>query len=292
MQSAPSYLENSVLFTGTGTSGSWVIRGQQIGRQLDASVIHNARAPSICKFDVVVVVKRVPETLLIELRKAGRPWILDVVDFYPQPICSQWSRSEAIGWVRERLRYLKPTAVIWPNARMQKDCGFDGPSVFISHHHRPGIVANPIRETVRTIGYEGAANYLEGWMPDIQEQCQKRNWKFVVNPKNLADLDIVLALRGGQWDGYCQQHWKSNVKLANAQGSGTPFIGQPEDGYQETASGAEYWTSNARQLEQAFDWLSPLGNRKSVSEKLKEKAFTVEEASQQYREFICAVSSS
>lgn len=268
----------NILFTGRGTSGSWQCRGAQLGAALSAVVKPNATLADCKSADIIVVVKRVGEDTLDTIRKSGRPWVLDVVDFYPQPGCSAWSGAEAIGWVRHRLKELRPTAVIWPNHRMRQDCDTGLPGVTLFHHHRPGIRRNPIREQVHMVGYEGAPAYIEKLRASIDRECMRRGWTFVENPVELANVDIVLALRAGVWDCYATAHWKSNVKLANAHGSGTPFIGQRECGYLETASGAEYWADDAGGLATCFDWLTPQSTREQVADRFIHKAYTVQEA--------------
>lgn len=137
---------------------------------------------------------------------------------------------------------------------MAEDCeGFGIPVLWLPHHHRPGIARNPIREEIRKVGYEGSPQYINQWRPHIEAECQRIGAEFVVNPPRLADVDVVLALRDAK--GYAPRFWKSNVKLANAHGSGTPFIGCRESGYIETASGAEYWADNPVELRVAMDWL-------------------------------------
>lgn len=276
-----------LLFTGNGHAGSWVCRGEQIGAALGATVAPRAGLADFRAADLTVAVKRVPDERLAALRASGKPWVYDIVDPYPQPACSDWDREAAIVWTRRWLAHLKPHGVIWPNRRMQDDVGFEGPQAVIYHHHRPGIRSNPIRERVSVVGYEGAAAYIEPWRETIEDECALRGWSFVVNPDHLAELDIVLALRGGRWDGYVQKHWKSNVKLANAHGSGTPFIGSPECGYAETASGCEYWATDPRSLRMSFDWLEGQSTREQVSDRFRQRAVKVDQAAAQYREFLC-----
>jgi hypothetical protein len=276
-----------LLFTGNGTAGSWLCRGHQIGYALGATVDPLAGVKEFAAADVTVVVKRVNDERLAALRAAGRPWVLDVLDFYPQPEAASWSQREAIQWAQARLKKLSPTGVIWPNARMAEDVGFSGAQSVIYHHHRPGIRRNPIRRDVKLVGYEGAAPYIEKWRPHIEAECDKRGWQFVLNPPQLAELDIVLALRGGNWNGYVPEHWKSNVKLANAHGSGTPFIGSPECGYRETASGCEYWASDLGSLRTAFDWLTEQRARENVSDRFLQRAYSVDQAATAYRGFLC-----
>lgn len=277
----------NLLFTGNGTAGSWIVRGEQIGQALGAHVAPKATVADFKAADLTVCVKRVPEARLLALRASGKPWVLDVLDFYPQPLCSTWGASEAIRWAQARLAFLRPDGVIWPNQRMAEDVGFNGPQAVIYHHHRPGIRRNPIRERVSVVGYEGAAPYVDGWRAHIESECDKRGWRFAINPPSLAETDIVLALRGGPWNGYVPEHWKSNVKLANAHGSGTPFVGSPEEGYRETQTGAEYWARDLGGLRMAFDWLTPPKNREAVAERFLANAYTLDQAAKDYRAFLC-----
>lgn len=278
-----------LLFTGGGKAGSWKCRGEQLGAACGGAVSAEAGLAEFRAADVIVVVKRAPDERLAALRASGKPWVLDIVDFYPQPHCSEWTREEAIQWVRLRLKYLQPNAVIWPNKKMMEDVGFGGPQMVLYHHHRPGIRSNPIRKEVQVVGYEGSPPYIEAWRPHIEAECDKRGWRFVINPEHLAECDIVLALRGGRWNGYVPANWKSNVKLANAHGSGTPFIGSPEAGYQETASGCEYWAKDAGSLRTAFDWLTEQRARENISDRFRQKAYPVEKAAEDLCGFLTSL---
>lgn len=275
-----------VLITGKGTSGSWKIRGEQLGPAMGAQVVPMASIEDCRAADVILVVKRAPDALLQNIRASGRPWIYDVVDAYPQPACGTWGEMESKAWLKEHLARLKPDAVIYPSERMSKDAG--GGKV-LYHHHRPGIQRNPIRKEIKRIGYEGAPSYVDGWRKAIDAQCARIGAEFVINPVNMADVDVVLALRDKNHAGYPQRMWKSNVKLANAHGSGTPFIGMPEPGYQETASGCEYWATDGEELGRALDWLAPQTTRKHVSEKFLKSAITVQQVAEQCRCWIEAL---
>lgn len=278
-----------VLFTGRGASGSYQIRAVQMAAALGARETAMATVEDCRAADVIVVVKRIPEQLLLNIRKSGRPWVYDIVDAYPQPKCTNWTEGVAKAWLAEHLRQLRPDAVIWPNERMQEDGGGSGAVIY--HHHRPKIDVNPIRERIEVIGYEGALAYLHGWQEAVEIECRARGARFVVNPERLADVDVVLALRGKSWNGYVQQSWKSNVKLANAHGSGTPFIGAPEAGYMETACGAEYWATTHASLSVALDWLEPKSTRQEVGARFLKSAFTIDHAAERYRDVLCALKS-
>lgn len=275
-----------LLFTGGGKAGSWKCRGEQLGQALGATVAPLAGLSDFRAADVTVVVKRVPDERLAALRASGKPWVLDIVDFYPQPHCSEWSREEAIRWAQARLRYLQPSGVIWPNRKMMEDVGFNGPQAVIYHHHRPGIRSNPIRKDVKIVCYEGSPPYIEAWRAHIESECDKRGWRFVINPEHMADCDIVLALRGGRWNGYVPKNWKSNVKLANAHGSGTPFLGSPEAGYSETATGCEYWATDAGSLRTSFDWLTDQRAREQISDRFRAHAIPVDRAAEDLWQFV------
>lgn len=267
-----------VAVTGRGKAGSWQMRGQQLGAAIGAHVESQMR--SFAGFDAVVVVKRTPADVIEGIRKAGVPWVYDFVDAYPQPTCSQWSRDQAIVWARETLAYLKPNAVIWPTERMRDDCDpFQRVrGAVIPHHCRAGAAINPVRPRVARIGYEGALPYLACWEAAIRKECASRGIEFVCNPQRLADLDIVVAFRGGEWSGYVQRHWKSHVKLANAHGSGTPFVGQRESGYLENASGCEYWAESMMEFRTAIDWLAEQPARQIVSDRFQASAYRIEDA--------------
>jgi hypothetical protein len=272
-----------ILFTGRGTSGSWQIRGEQLGSRI-GTVKPKATLDDIKAADLVVVVKRVNDELLDSLRKSGKPWIFDAVDFYPQPASSSWSKSQAVAWVRGQLNKYQPDAVIWPNMAMMSDCGGQFRECVLYHHYKPAIAINPIRPEVKTVGYEGSLRYIGGYMKTILKECELRGWDFTTNPAHLAELDIVLAVRDKP--GYASHNWKSNVKLANAHGTGTPFIGPMESGYLETASGAEEWIKDHGELSGAFDRLSCYETRKAIKDKFLKAAIPVEKTVERLKAFL------
>jgi|SRR6188768_965435 len=277
-----------ILVTGKGSAASWIIRGEQIGRALGATVKPHATVQDIRAHDVVFVVKRVPTELLQALRRADRPWVYDIVDAYPQRIGEFMNQRMAISWVHDWLAQLNPTRVIWPNDRMQADCAavVGMPGDVIYHHARPGIAANPIRPRILRVGYEGRPAYLEGWHETIERECKRIGAEFVVNPAQLADVDVVFALRGSQWRSYPSVHWKSNVKLANAQASGTPIICSREAGYIETHTGGEYWCDTPEELRTALAWLETQDARTSAAQWLRTKPWPLVEHAEQVREVL------
>lgn len=257
-----------LLITGKGTSGSWKIRAEQLGRTIGATVVPNAR--DVASFDQVVLVKRPTADLLQRIHRAGLPLIWDQVDPWPQPVGNGWDRARCMEWLSDQVRAIRPAGIVAPTQAMAHDCeGFGVPVLALPHHARPGLRQNPIRP-LKVIGYEGGQQYLGRWLPIIQRQCAARGVQFVINPAEVVDVDILLALR--DCEGYAPRHWKSNVKLANAQGSGTPVICNREAGYLETASGAEQWADDEEELAAALDALTPTEARRAAAQTLRAAA--------------------
>lgn len=267
----------NVLVTGNGKSGSWKIRGEQLGAAIGATVL--PRAAAVVGYDLVVAVKRPPLV-------TGVPIVYDILDAWPQPAGNAWGKPECMTWLRKSVAAIRPVGIVAATRAMAADCAeFGVPVLALPHHARPGLGRNPIREQVQVVGYEGAEHYIVGWRPLIEDECRRRGWRLVVNPARLADVDIVLALRGAT--GYAPRHWKSNVKLANAQASGTPFIGCREAGYMETAVGAcEKWADTPEELAQAFDALTPQGERRRAAQWMLSVAPTLDQLAGTYRAWL------
>lgn len=253
-----------ILVTGGGSSGSWQIRGAQLGSAIGATVQVDASQELIGKHDIVVLVKRHKDGLLNRLQKKRVVW--DIVDSYPQPVGNLWDRFACMSWLESKLRLIKPVAVVAATEVMAKDCESLGyKAICIPHHARQGLKRTGIRP-MRVVGYEGGLQHLGAWRHWLEEQCKRRGWVFVPQAAALNDLDIVVALR--EYNGYASRNYKSNVKLANAQASGTPIICNRAAGYQETASGGEFWADDSQEVCAAFDDLEGVSARKHVSDML------------------------
>lgn len=271
-----------VLVTGKGTSGSWQIRGEQLGRAIGAEV--RPMALDVAPYDLAILVKRAPTELLERLHKASTPIVWDVVDAWPQPAGNDWDEKRCRGWMQEMVVRIQPAGIVAATEQMAQDCErFRVPVLWLPHHARPGLRTNPIRP-VRVVGYEGAEHYLGSWRAVVERECAARGWTFVVNPSELADVDIVLALRDAS--GYAPRNWKSNVKLANAQGSGTPVVCCREAGYLETQCGAERWADTPDELRAAFEALEPTEVRFAAARQLKAAAPSVDAVATRYLEWL------
>lgn len=258
----------NILVTGRGKSGSWVIRGEQLGAAIGAEVVPNAL--DIGPYDVAVMVKRPRMDLVDRARRAHVPLVWDVVDPWPQPEGNNWDRATCLSWLRSQLEAIKPAGIVAATHAMALDCEaivaacrLKSSVLYLPHHARPGLERNPIREQVKTIGYEGGPQYLGRWRAALESECRARGWQWLENPASLAQLDIVVALR--DVDGYAPRAWKSGVKLANAMGAGTPFVGSPEAGYMEMAVGVERFVESQGDLKRALDALTPVKERERVA---------------------------
>lgn len=261
-----------ILITGKGTSGSWKIRGEQLGAAIGATVVAQASRAVIEAHDLVVLVKRGPEDLVHRIRESGKPLVWDVVDAWPQPAGSHWARPACLQWLRQRLNELRPAACIAATSVMERDIQAERvPALCVWHHARPGLQVNPIREQMRLVGYEGSEAHLGTWRQHIDAACQELGLRFVLQPQNLADVDVVVALR--QANGYAAMQWKSNVKLANAQGSGTPAIVGMERSYADTnRRGYAAAVASPQDLVQALRALDPHGVRAALGASMRDDA--------------------
>jgi hypothetical protein len=274
-----------ILVTGNGKSGSWKIRGEQLGEAVGTSVVPHAT--EVKRYDLAVLVKRIDVHTLSALTLAKVPFVWDIVDAWPQPHGNLWGHKACLNWLGTHLQTYRPAGVVAATQAMADDIaevGFKGPVLTLPHHARPGQVQNPIRRVVETVGYEGGAHYLGKWQGVVESECARRGWRFVLNPSQLADLDIVLALR--EADGYAVKNWKSNVKLANAQGSGTPFIGNREAGYRETCGLGEVFADTAHELREGFDFLGDATARHHAAREMLACAPRIEALAPQYRDWL------
>lgn len=246
-----------ILTTGKGSSGSWKIRGVQLGG-MNGLAIPNAQIEDC---DIVVYVKRLTRENLKRIRASRKPWVWDLVDFYPQPECSKWSKEESIAWARKQIIAARPHGVIYPNQQMKNDIGISGEVVY--HHYYPGYQRVELREEIKIVGYDGNEKYLGCYREALERACEIRGWKFVVS-SDISSMDIIVAFRSGAYNGYAQRAWKSNVKQANAHAAGVPFICQTEQSYIETSNGNEIYIRNISEIEKAFDVVSDLSVRKDI----------------------------
>lgn len=255
----------NVLITGRGTSGSWQIRGEQLGRAMGATV--QPRALDVAAFDAVVIVKRAEQELVDRVHRAGVPLVWDVVDAWPQPDGNAWSEAACKAWLRQQVQRIRPAAIVAATQAMATDCAaFGVPVLALPHHARPGYTVNPVRP-MQVLAYEGGMQYIGAWLTLLEAECARRGWVFVVNPSTLAGVDALVALR--DQNGYAPRAWKSNVKLANAQATGTPIVCNREAGYLETTRGGVLWADTPSEVRAALDTLGNSVVRRELAAELR-----------------------
>lgn len=275
-----------ILFTGNSQAGSWKIRGEQLAAAVGGTAISRATREQISMFDVVVYVKRPSVEIINSIQISRCKFVWDVVDSWPQPEGNGWDEERAKKWLNDCVHTMQPHAVVCATKAMQKHLSSGVRSIALPHHAYPDIGINPIRDEVKTVGYFGRAEYLANWDRSIRAVCLSRKWEFLVNPPRMDMVDIGIALRGGKWKGFATDHWKSNVKLANFQASGTPCILAVESGYMETATGAEYFVRTDKELRMAFDWLTPKENRLEVHKRLLNHGVDIKPIAENYKKFL------
>jgi hypothetical protein len=216
-----------VCFTSRSSAGAWQIRGQQIAAMRSNWVATSQPSDEdIEQADLICLVKK-PDIHVIErARQMRKPLVFDIIDSWAQPEdgLKCHNTHEARELFLPVWRQINADGYIFPTWRMQEDLGaLVKNKVTIYHHYWPQIQKNKIRSRVEVIGYEGA-DYLGEWRSRIEKACSERGIRFVANPVNYADLDIVIMARGGVHGNFLSWRYKSNVKLANAMGSGTPAL--------------------------------------------------------------------
>lgn len=285
---------SNVLITGSGKSGSWIIRGEQLGRAIGATITLKPDVIVASKSDVVVCVKRVPDSILQAAARTKATLVWDTVDAWPQPAGNEWDKDLSLHWASSELRRIKPDVVVCASARMADDFAHLGAVThYVPHHVRPDTVVLPPRDhKALRVGFVGGKNYVARWGQVAAHQCAQRGWTFTVDRGTIASLhnyDIVLGLR--DYSGYAATSWKSNVKLTNAHGAGVPFVGSEECGYLEVQCGAEYWCNNKRDLGVAFEWLSEYSVRAEIHKRFLKHAtkYSLQKVAEEYKEFLYAL---
>jgi hypothetical protein len=276
-----------ILVTGKGgKSGSWKIRGEQLGATIGATVFPLAEMSEVRSHDLTVVVKRISQDLHDKLR--GRRWVLDFVDGWPQPIGNEWPRGQAVKWLRDRLRLLHPTGVVFATTRMLEDSGWQGPALVLPHHAWPKYARGPVEARVTAVGYEGATSYLGQLRTVMERECASRGWQFVVNG-DLSACQIGVALR--DVGGYPAGAWKANTKLANLQALGLPALVSPEQGYREFGSAGQVEIDRPDQIGGALDRMTDVAVRTVLGNQAHAATPRLETVAQTYKDWLCQVAS-
>jgi hypothetical protein len=210
----------NLLFVGTGSGGSWEVRGRQMAKAIGARATSRPAAGDWRWADCVILVKRAIDAFGAEAKKRNVPLVWDVLDYWQQPE----ENHQPIQWHIQQVKALQKrygiATLIGATKQMADDIG----GVYIPHHSRPGLSPTAIRQTATTVAYEGTAKYLGSWRKPLEHACGELRMAFEVNPSRLTEADVVVAFRGEQWHGEACQRWKSGVKYVNAIAAGRPVL--------------------------------------------------------------------
>lgn len=273
----------NVLFVGTGSGGSWEIRGKQIGRALGARVSSKPNANDWDWADLVVLVKHGAEQFGAEAKASGARVVWDVLDWWKQPEQNDIPIIQMVQMVNAIQEQFGIEHLIGATQAMADEIG----GVYIPHHYRPALEARRhghVRERIKVIAYEGTKKYLGSWRKVCEDAAAAIGGEFVVNPDSLADADVVVAFRGEQWDGPICRRWKSGVKLANAIAVGRPVITQRSEAFFEMGPCGAI-VNEPSELPGMIELFASKNARQSVLERSYEIAqdFTLETVTHRYR---------
>jgi hypothetical protein len=287
----------NVCFTSRSSAGAWQIRGQQIAAmRSNWTAINKPTDKDLEQSDLICLVKKPDHSIIERARQMGKPIVFDIVDSWAQPEDGlRYTNAEKARELFSRAwRNINADGYIFPTRSMQEDLGLlVEKKVTIYHHYWPQIQRNPIRERVAVVGYEGAA-YLGDWLPRIEKACADRGIKFVANPSDYACLDIVILVRGGPHGNFLSRHYKSNVKLANAIGSGTPVLAHFEEmSVHDTDTGdVLFFTDQPGSFDRQLDRLvNNHGLRMKIQQKFLEAAprFNITNIAEQFEGFFLSL---
>lgn len=270
----------NVLIIGAG-SGSFAIRGRQLGAALGARVTSTPSEADVTWADVIVLVKRAIHWFRDQAVRSGKAVVWDALDFWVQPSQNRLSPVDA-GLLARRTAG-EGVAIIGATKAMATALA----GRYLSHHAWPGLSPVHARPHVRTVAYQGGAVYLGKWAAWLAEACAARGWQFVVNPPDLRVADILVAFRDGEWDGWICREWKSGVKFVNAIAVGRPILRQDSAASREVDPAGSVVESR-EQLEAALDAWADLSVRDAVVLRSRKRAcdVTVDSVAQTYRQLL------
>lgn len=232
------------------------MRGHQLGTALGARIKGTPVADDLQWADVVVLIKRAGLEHATAVQRSGRPIVWDALDFWDQPAQNRLNETEARALLQGTMATIKPALVIGATEAMARASA----GVYLPHHPWVGLKAAAARPVVSTVGYQGTRKFLGQWGLALMSECERRGWKFALNPQDLRTCDLLVALRDGEHDGWMCQQWKSGVKLGNAMAAGRAVITQDSAAWREMRP-VGCTVATVADLARAFDRWSSLEAR-------------------------------
>lgn len=269
-----------LLIVGVG-SGSWEVRGRQLGGRIGANVTSRPTARDWLSADLCVLVKRAYAEYASTAASYRVPIVWDAVDFWAQP--DENVTTDAVALAKRYLGAITPALTIGATQAMADDMG----GVYLPHHARPGLTPAPIRTQARVVAYEGTPKYLGTWAKALEIACARLGLAFVINPPDLRAADIIVAFRGERWDGPICRRWKSGVKYVNALSAGRPVLTQASAAQCEIAPHGQV-IEQPSELETALSaWMSADARQQAYEDALvRYGAYTLPSVARQYHSIL------
>ena len=253
----------NLLMVGSG-KGVWEIRGLQLGGALGARLREYPTPDDFAWADVVILVKRAALAYATRVHALGKPLIWDPVDAWSQPGQNHYTEREARAWLQAEIAQRRPTRTMGATQAMTDAIGPGG--VYLPHHHRVGLQARAPRPEIQVVAYDGRPDYLGQWRGVLERLCAARRWRFAINPPDLSEADLFVALRDSAWDGYMPRAWKSGVKVVNAIAAGRPILSQEMASAREIRPLGHTCIETVAELEAALDAWRDYDRRLAVAE--------------------------
>jgi hypothetical protein len=257
-----------VLVVGSDGHGSFKVRGRQLGDAIGARVTTHPNAQDWVWADVVVLVKHAATVWGIHAKRSKKPIVWDVLDIWRQPEDNQVSVERIRQKVFDVRDVVGIKTLIGATRAMADQLG----GVYLPHHSRPGLAPAPVREGAVTVAYEGQAKYLGSWRGQLEDACAELGMTFVVNPADIREADVIVALRGERWDGDVCRQWKSGVKVVNAVVAGRPMLGQMCAAWDEIVPVGAAMTSAEADLRHGLRAVSDVDVRRQAYQRGVERA--------------------
>lgn len=269
----------NILVVGAG-KGSWQMRGLQLGAALGARVSSSPTDADWHWAERVILIKRDGPRWIARARALNIPVVWDALDFWQQPAENRLNPTEAMALLQAAIDQMQPALTIGATRAMATAAG----GRYVSHHGHVDLQPTPARESCTLVGYNGDARYLGMWGQVLQAACAARGWTFVVNPPDLAAMDILVALRGGVWDGWMCRQWKSGVKLVNAWLAGRPILRQDSAASRELDPPGSVMET-VSDLAAALDAWTPVAARQAVVDMARARyaTFTLDAVAAHYQ---------
>lgn len=168
----------NVLIVGNG-SGSWAMRGKQLGTRIGARVTSTPQAEDWRWCDCVVMVKNWGARFAAEARSAGKTIVWDVVDFWRQPHDNRLDETAAKALFQKAIAAVGADLVIGATEAQARAAG----GVYVPHHTWSGLEPMAPQPECKRVLYQGNPAYLGRWHACLTDACRALGWQFVMDPK-------------------------------------------------------------------------------------------------------------